>query len=386
MPVGYFGQNFLEGFFGQQWVKDYSHAPLTFTTNGYQLMPRYKFLYHVFFNINTGQIPALQAAYGDGAISSVGLMAKVTDLPSYTIDVETMNQYNRKRLVQKKIEYNPVTITLHDDNSDLIRSMWYQYYSYYYKDPIQPYDNIPAQSGTMGQSAVAPQGFGYNTRDIYNQSRPVSDWGYVGESYSDGTAAGPTQGSTSGKPAFFNDITIYGLSQKKFAQYTLINPMITEWKSDQYDYSQGNGTMAHQMTIRYETVKYYNGAIGGSFPSNAVQGFGDPTHYDTLPSGLARPGSTTSVFGQGGLIDAGAGFTQDLQALASGQGGLQNIIGAVQTAGTAYNTFKNKSILSVANNDIQNSAINVLRQYLPGYVRQATNAANGMIFPTAPKV
>lgn len=381
MAIGYFGQNLLQGFSQSDWVKDYSHAAKTFQTNGYQLAPRYKFLFHVYFNINTGQIPQLAAAYGDGEIATIGLMAKTVDLPSYQISVDTMNQYNRKRLVQTKIEYQPVSLTLHDDTSDLIRNMWYQYYTYYYKDPSQPYKNIPAQSGTSGQQANKTSGFGYNNRDIYDQSRPVADWGYVGESYTDGTQQGTGQSSYSGKPPFFRDIQIYGLSQKKYAEYVLINPMITDWKSDQYDYSQTSGTMQHSMTIKYETVKYYSGAIGGAFPSNAVSGFGDPAHYDTSRSSLARPGSTTSVFGQGGLIDAAAGITQDLQSLASGQGGLQNIIGAVQTASTAYNTFKGKSLASIATQDIQAAAPGIIRGSLPGAMRSAISTGNGMFFP-----
>jgi len=383
MAVGYFGQNFLqgaaEGFFGGQNLRDYTHASKTFTTNGYGLLPRQKFLFHVYFNINTGQIPALNAAYSNGVGATIGLMVKTVELPSYSIDVQTLNQYNRKRLMQTKINYQPVQITFHDDNSDLIRNLWYQYYSYYYKDPTYPYNNIPNQNGTLGQVANESNGFGYNVDDIYSASRPNADWGYIGESYQDGTAAGPTRGETTGKPNFFTDIQIYGLAQKKYAEYTLINPMITDWKSEPYDYSSDNGTMSHTMTIRYETVKYYAGAVGGTNPSTTVNGFADPSHYDTAPSPLARPGSQSTVFGQGGLVDAVAGFATDLQA-----GNVQGIIGAAQIAGTTYNTFKNKSIGNIAQADVLAAAPGVIQNSLPGATRQALAAANGMLFPKAP--
>jgi hypothetical protein len=296
-----------------------------------------------------------------------------------------MNQYNRKRLVQKKIEYNPINLVFHDDQGDLIRNMWYNYYSYYYKDPSQQYENVPASNGTLGTLNTLFNGFGYNTRDTYDNSRQVSDWGYIGESYSDGTAGGTGTSSFTGKPPFFRDIRIYGLSQKKFASYTLINPMITSWKHDQYAYAEGAGTMTNSVELRYETVKYYSGAVGGATPSNTVPGFADPTHYDLTRSGLARPGSTQTVFGQGGLVDAGIGVIQDLQALASGQGSLNNVIGAVQTAGTAYNTFKGKSIGSIANQDAKLAAAQIAQYSLPGYTRQALGAVNGMIFPTPPR-
>ena len=382
--MGYFGEDFLQGFFGADGLKDYSHASKTFQTNGYELSPRYKFLFHVFFNINTGQIPALQSTFGDGDVASVGLMVKSVQLPSYQIDVETLNQYNRKRLVQKKIEYNPIQIVFNDDQGDLIRNMWYNYYSYYYKDPSQKYEGVPVTNGTIGNLATLSNGFGYNTRDIYDNSRQVNDWGYIGEGYQDTYAFGPSLGNPN-KPPFFRDIKIYGLSQKKFAAYVLVNPLVTEWQHDTYDYSQGNGIMTNTMSLKYETVKYYSGAIGGAQPSNTVAGFADPAHYDTRRSALARPGSTASVFGQGGLIDAGTGILQDLEAILDGRGGLQNVIGAVQKAGTAYNTFKGKDIKSIALTEVKTGAKQVLRETLPGAVRLAVNTANGMIFPTPKK-
>ena len=389
MADGYFGQNFLQGFssgfFSGPGLKDYQHASLAFRSNGYELAPRNKFLFHVYFNINTGQIPALQAAYGSGELSSICLMVKSIDLPNYNINVDTMNQYNRKRLVQSKIEYNPINCVFHDDQGDLIRDLWYNYYSYYYKDPTQSYDNVPASNGTLGTTQTMANGFGYNTNDVYAGNRQVNDWGFIGESYSDGPTSTNSVPSANGKPPFFTDIRIFGLSQKKFASYVLINPMITSWKHDNYNYSEGGGTMSNNVEIRYETVKYYSGAIGGSTPSATVPGFADPTHYDLQRSGLARPGSTQTVFGQGGLIDAGIGSIQDLQALASGQGGLQNVIGAVQKAGTAYNTFKGQSIASIANQDAKLAAQNIAQYSLPGYARQALGATNGMVFPTPPK-
>lgn len=375
-----FGQDFLQGFFGADGLKDYSHASKTYRTNQYELSPRLKFLYHVYFTINSSQIPALQSVFGDGDQAVVGLMVKNIQLPTYTVDVETFNQYNRKRLVQKKIEYNPVQVIFNDDQGDLIRNMWYNYYSYYYKDPGQKYGNTPNSNGTIGKQQTLANGFDYNARDIYTNSRQVNDWGYVGEGYSDGTPYTAT-----GKPPFFRDITVYGLSQKKFASYVLVNPMITEWHHDTYDYSQGNGMMTNTMTIRYETVKYYSGDVGGAVPSNTVKGFADPAHYDNRRSALARPGSTATVFGQGGIVDAGIGLVEDLNALMTGRGGLPNVIGAVQKAGTTYETFKNKNIRSIVNTEVKEATTQILQQSLPGATRQAVNSANGMIFPTPPR-
>lgn len=378
--MGYFGEDFLKGFFGTtEGLKDYSHASKTFRTNGYQYSPRLKYLFHVYFTINTGQIPSLQNAFGNDEVAVVGLMVKTAQLPTYTVSVDTMNQYNRKRLVQTKIEYNPVQIVFNDDQSDLIRNMWYNYYRYYYKDATYNYDNTASINGSIGPLQTLQNGFDYNVNDIYENSRQVNDWGYIGEGYQDSiTSTGQALGGAN-KPPFFRDIKIYGLSQKKFASYVLINPIITNWDHDSYDYSQDSGVMTNTMTIRYETVKYYNGFIGGAQPSNTVVGFADPNHYDTYRSALARPGSTASVFGQGGIVDAGIGIIEDLNAVAEGRGGLASILGAVQKGGALNNTLKNYNSTSLKA-ELQQEALNAARGALPAQVRGLLNRPSGWNF------
>lgn len=370
MPT--FGQQLWQGFTNVNSLRDYTHASKTFTSNSFELKPRYKFLFHVSFTLNT-DIPAISKVIGSQEVTNLSYVVKTVDLPKYSVDTEVMNQYNRKRVVQTKINYDPVTLTFHDDSGDNVRNMWYNYYSYYYKDPSQDYLNPNSQNGSLGASGNKASGFGYNARDIYNNQRlgNVNDWGFIGESFNDGTS------DASGKPPFFRDIRIYGMDQHKFAEYILINPIITNWSHDQYDYSQGAGIMQNSMTIAYETVKYYSGAVGNQRPDINVQGFADPAHYDQVPSAISRPGSTATVFGQGGLLDAGGGILEDLQS-----GGLLGAIGAVQKAGTAYNTFKGKNIKSIAVNETTALGVKTIQGSIPGAVRSMQGRSNGMFFPT----
>jgi hypothetical protein len=317
-------QDLLQPFPPGQGLRDYTHASKTFGVSGgsYNLVPRTKFLFHVYFNLNSN-IPAVANLIEGNKSSIIGLMVKTAQLPGYTVDVGTMNQYNRKRLVQTKINYNPAQIVFNDDSSDLIRNMWYQYYQYYYSDPTYKYGNTPAQSGTLGKLSAIPSGFSYGANDTYSPSRVIQNWGLSGQGYNNPTlqslSTALLTGPASGVQPFFNDITIYGMDQKSYAQYTMINPLITEWTHDTYDYSQGNGLVTHTMSIRYENVKYYSGDIGGAQPSPTVTGFADTAHYDTTKSPIARPGSTG--------VPNPAGSKQDLQA--NSQGGLKNILGAV---------------------------------------------------------
>lgn len=375
-----FGEDFLKGFFNTDYLKDYEHASKTFRSNGYQLAPRQKFLFHVYFNINTTEIRELRNVFDDGDRTEIGLLVKSVELPSYEFEVDTLNQYNRKRLVQNKINYRPITITMHDDGSDLARNLWYNYFSYYYKDPSQRYFSPSASNGSLAASGDGDgtTKYAYNYKDTYSDSRTSSDWGFVGESYSDSTAQPNPNSISRGKPPFFRDITIYGFNQHRFAAYVLVNPLITQFQHDTYDYSEDNGMMQNQMTVAYETVKYYEGALSGS-PDKNVPGFASPSHYDLVKSGLARPGSTASILGQGGLVDTVGGIVSDLQS-----GSLAGVIGAIQKAGTAYGTFKGKDLQSIVRNEGRAVFKDVVRGELPAranefFIPKTTNTGS----PTA---
>jgi len=375
-----FGEDFLQGFFGSSYLKDYRHASKTFRSNGYELAPRQKFLFHTFFNLNTSQIPRLGTdggAFTDNSITTLGLLCKSVELPRYSIDVETKNQYNRKRLVQSKIEYLPINIVFHDDAHDLTRSLWYNYFSYYYKDPTQQYSNPSVNNGSATTNSGNGAGtgrFSYNDRDIYSENRNKNDWGYIGESYDDTNSS--IQG---GKPIFMKDITIFGFNQHNFVAYVLINPLIQSWEHDTYDYGENNGIMENRVQIAYETVKYYSGALGGD-PSGMAPGFATDAYYDKVKSSLARPGSTSSILGQGGLIDAVGGIIRDLN-----QNDVSGLIGAVQKAGTAYETFKGKDLQSVIREEGATIINDVLRNTGPEVLNKDPTSNNGQVFPTNPE-
>ena len=388
--MAYFGQNDLQPFPPGKGVRDYTHASKTFRSSNYNLSPRTKFLFYVYFNLNTN-IPAVANLISGGKSSTIGLMVKTAQLPSYQIDVQTMNQYNRKRLVQTKINYQPAQIVFNDDNSDLIRNMWYQYYQYYYSDPTYKYGNTPNQAGVLGELQV-PAVFGgasYTANDTYSASRGAQHWGLSGQGYNNPSlqslSTALLTGPASGQEPFFRDITISGMSQKTYAQYVMINPLIDSWTHDTYDYSQGNGLMTHIMTIKYENVKYYSGAVGGAQPSDPVTGFADPAHYDTTISPIAVPGSNNTVMTQGTIRTSATGDKQDLQALATGQNTLQNVLGAVgQGLVPTASAFAGAAL--AGSGTLTQGLLSGLAPALAGgsidAARQAAGAIGGFLFPT----
>ena len=330
--------------FGSDFLRDYTHASKTFRTDLYGNAPKFKFLFHVYFEVNHDVYRPQNWNYG--------LLVKTVKLPSFSVDVATMNQYNRKRLIQSKIKYDPIDITFHDDNDNTIRNMWIAYYNYYYADGRKPQVVFGGARGVNLQTQLnGGGGFStetdatYNSRNQYQPSLTGNiDWGYIGES-SDPTGT---------KIPFFKNITVFGFNRHNFSAYTLINPLITRFSHDTYDYNQANGIMEQRMSVDYETVVYNEGAIDGRSPSNIVTGFGLEENYDRTLSPIARPGSQANILGQGGLVD-GVGGT--LKALADG-----NILGAVVNAGTTVNTFKNVNVLKVAKSEAVGAIINAVRQ------------------------
>lgn len=333
------GENLLTGvaagFFGNPYVRDYTHASKTFLPNAYENAPKLKFLFHTVFETN-------QEVLNIGN-TNLSVLVKSVKLPSFNIETQQLNQYNRKRINQTKIKYDPVDITFHDDSGNLISSLWYRYYTYYYRDGQNPkvVFNGAAGNGPGSESSGAPD-VTYNQRTQYQPSKNgFTNWGYTGQ--------GVPTSSPDKKIPFFNNITIFGINRHEFISYTLINPVITRFGHDTYDYDQGNGVMTNSMTIDYETVVYNQGAIeGGDKSGNIIKGFGDQAVYDKRISPIQTAGGNQKIIGKGGLIDAAGGFVNSLD------GSLLGGINAIRTAGIAYNTFKNANLGGILKTEAQN--------------------------------
>ena len=234
--------------------------------------------------------------------------------------------------------------------------MWQAYYTYYYNDGNKPQVQFAGTPGSNLGTKLAGGGVqatatlaDYNSRNQYNPSiTGNADWGYVGEG-----SKLSSNGFNSVKIPFFKSITVFGFNQHNFSAYTLINPVITRFGHDTYNYAEGNGTMENQMTLDYETVVYNTGALSGKSPSSIVTGFGEQANYDTTTSPIAKPGSNQTILGQGGLVDGASGVINGLE-----QGGISGFLGAAVAAGTTYNTFKNANLKTIAQSEVTTAIVN----------------------------
>lgn len=299
-------------------VADFRHAARLFQDNEFRLAPKSKFNYHVAFDINTQALKSLNFTFQHR--NEINMLVKKCDLPKFTIDTETLNQYNRKKVVQTKVNYTPVNITFHDDRLGVTRQLWENYFAYYYADPTT------AKSGTA-----------YNRTAMANGSYSRRPYGF------DNNSTIP----------FFNKITIYQMANKQYASYTLVNPVITAWNHDSLDYSSSQPA-EQSMTLAYEAVYYNTGLVNTT--TGDPPGFG-LDHYDTIPSPISLAGGgTRSIFGPGGVL---AGIESVAGRIADGTA-FQSTGDFVTTAIQAINTYNNAKGLNSAsvNNELYKIAMN----------------------------
>ena len=245
-------------------LRDYQHASKLYVDGVYSRAPKLGFLYFVHLKLNPDTFSSnFSDIWNAEDFRDVGLLAKKVDLPKFSIENETINQYNRKTVVQKSIKYNPISISLHDDNKDIAHNLWVNYYQNYYKD---------GNAITSGAAKWKDTKFG------------MDDWEYG--RYDNRLLTN-----------FFDSIDIYVLHQSKFTKYTLINPKITDWTHDSLDQSAGNKIMENKFTIAYETVQYDYGYISEADPEGWTAKYYDK---EPSPNSIAGNGANDVIYGQRG--------------------------------------------------------------------------------------
>ncbi len=295
-------------------LKDFAHASKIFIDDNYRLSPKYGFLFHVAIDVN----PEISRMPRDQLLE-LGMIVKSAALPKFTVDSKTLNAYNRANIVQNKIKYDPVSIVFHDDSADVVRNFWYDYYSYYYRDSDY-------QDGV----------YGYSSR---YQRRQDQAWGYTPRS----------QPGDAWSHQFIKSVRIYSLHQKRFSEYTLVNPTITAFRHGDHVNGENGSLMTHEMNIAYETVKYRYGAV----TVDNVTGFAD-LHYDHTPSPLTPAGGgTKSILGPGGLLNTTDEVMGDL---AEGNYGA-----AIFKASRGLQNFKGANLGKMAKSELTNIGMEILK-------------------------
>jgi hypothetical protein len=272
---------------------DFQHAARLYNSRSMRLAPKAKFMYHVVFNINP-------AAFSSADGTALNMLVKQVELPKFRISVDRPIQYNRKKAVNTKLEYQDIGITFHDDNIGITTAMWAGYYGYYFGDSKHSSSQGSATSGNAlsgmgkilggvvpgvstllgaaggGTSASVPAAYKRNTY----KGEEVNKFRY-----------GLDNGSS---VPFFTSIQIFQLSRHEYQSFTLINPLITNWQHETMNSGASGEVAQNSMQVAYEAVIYGKGSVSSDNPT----GFATQ-YYDKGPSSLR---STSSIFGAGGIL------------------------------------------------------------------------------------
>lgn len=245
-----------------------------FTKNA--LVPRPKFLFFARFNVSkTGltvnlpkgrDIPAY-ANIKDGVVFQI----KQIDKPKFNIQTETMHQYNKKRVIQTNIDFNPMTINFHDDVGDRVLHFWSDYYQYYY--------------GDGGRSSPTDWRYDVVDRDFFNGQK--DGWGYKGK-YVGGAA----------NMHFLDSIELIQFYGRIFTTIKFIRPLITIFDHDNNDYSEGREGTGIRISFDYEGVIYdLDGTTvdGREDEFGFLQDYYDPTEQTAVIENIGDAGRRTNV-------------------------------------------------------------------------------------------
>lgn len=270
--------------------------------------------------------------------------AKSVDRPSVQIQQETVNQYNKKRIIYTGRTHSPVNIVFHDDIEGKLLRFWQSYFAHYFQD------------GTIsGDSSV----FWDMMANEFNDSG------------TDGIGLRTIPGTN--EKYYFDKIVIYQFFGGYYTTVTLFNPMISAFQyTGQLAYDSSSG-QTPEVTITFEYENFaYDMDPRQVTTSNAAE-FGFQFDYNQPPLGISKQkiASYLDAFLQkNGITSSIAGVLSDALGLDQSTFGVaaDNILRSVITQTVTNNTSKSLK------NNILNVGINAFRDVINGNVNLNKNA------------
>jgi hypothetical protein len=286
------------GFF---YEKNSRHATYNFNQDAqalYRNQPRFPFEYYIDIKLNNVGTAKdyISQFYNNPSWAQIAPLVKTVEMPSMKIETTPLNQYNRKRLSQTKIAYEPIKMVFHDVADGKTLKFWDMYYRYYIGDGNEPGMNQPKQSQAKN-GTYSVESFLKNITPSFNPNilgLPAS----IKDLFSSNAANGSnlpynTNGQKSSMENIVSDtldnhsfgfnlpqvmnvrnliqaIDIYQVHGGRFNQVTLVNPRISAFTHDVLNYAAGDKTLELTFTFEYEYAYYtiQNLKLGGSETNN----------------------------------------------------------------------------------------------------------------------
>lgn len=205
--------------------------------------PRQKFEGYVNFILNRELYATL---YGDQSSNEfrtqISSLVRTADLPSVVFQTETKNAFNKKRIVNTGVTYNPVSMTVFDTVGNEWITTLMKYFSYHFMDPRnqQKTDDRDIAAGNVREGGVENMNSSFGAKSENSQFNS--------------NAAGYNLNSSA---QFFERIDYVLYHGNKGVQYSIINPMMSEFKPGSIDYSSSD-VQEFTMTFDYERFTVFN--------------------------------------------------------------------------------------------------------------------------------
>lgn len=197
--------------------------------------PRFKNHYIVRFQYTEALKPFLYSIDPKQLID-VTHRVRTIDAPRIDIDTDTLNQYNKPRIVPLKVNYQPITITFWDDRSDISNNFWNLTYEFYFRNGRR----VNHSQYTTMDSDITHTDFAGIAKVL----------GYDNYGYD-------LQGKLE-KKNLFAYISLYLIQNASATRIDLINPYMQSMQHDQFSQDQSSELAQNTVTWGYENVVYYN--------------------------------------------------------------------------------------------------------------------------------
>ncbi len=286
------------GFF---YEKNSRHATYNFNQEAvslYRNQPRFPFEYYINVKLNNVGTAKnyIQQFYNNASWAQVAPLVKTIEMPSMKIETTPLNQYNRKRLSQTKIAFEPVKVVFHDVADGKTLKFWEMYYRYYFGDGNEPGINVPKQSQTKNGTysvesflknitpAINPNllGLPASVKNLFSSNSPTganSPFNTNGQKSGlenivsntlDNHNFGFNLQQVSNIRNLIQEIDIYQVHGGRFNQVTLVNPRVSAFTHDVLNYAAGDKTLELTFTFEYEYAYYtiQNMKLGGGETNN----------------------------------------------------------------------------------------------------------------------
>jgi hypothetical protein len=159
-------------------------------------------------------------------------------MPGVQFQTETLNNYNRKKIVNTGVTYDPISMTVYDTVGNEWLILLMKYFSYHYMNPRNQNPD-----GSRDIAGADPRFGGYETIES----------AFASDSFNSNQAGYNTNITAH----FFERIDYVLYHGNKGVQYSLINPVMTGFKASDIDYSD-SGFKDFELQFEYESFTVYN--------------------------------------------------------------------------------------------------------------------------------